>query len=186
MILWLGVGAGLMAGLGVSRWQGQSYRYPTLDHIGLVFIGFLPQLVIIYLGSNRITVPDWLAALSIVVSQFLLLVFAWLNRSNAGMPVLIAGLILNLAVIVANGGFMPIDPDTAGQVVGAERVSSIDLGSRIGYKDVLLPAEDTHFEWLADRYTLPAWVPYQAAFSLGDVLIAIGAFGLLAYQKSRI
>jgi hypothetical protein len=183
MILWLGLGAGLVTGLGLSRWRGQSYRSPTLDHLWLVFIGFLPQLLVIYLGNNIVTVPDWLAAISIVTSQLLLLVFAGLNRHLPGMWILIAGLILNLVVMVANGGFMPINPNTAERIVGAERIASFELGSRFGYKDILLPATETRLEWLADRFLPPFWLPYQVAFSLGDVFIAIGAFGILAFQK---
>lgn len=186
MVLWLGLGFGLAAGLGMSKWRGQTYRYPAFEHIWLIFVGFLPQFLIIYLGTNRVTIPDWIAAFSIVTSQALLLIFAWLNRHSPGMLILIAGLILNLAVIIANGGFMPIDPTTAERVVGAERIESFEPGSRIGYKDILLPAADTRLEWLSDRFLPPAWFPYQVAFSLGDVLIAAGAFGILAFQKSNI
>jgi uncharacterized membrane protein YhhN len=119
----------------------KSYRSPTLNHIWLVFLGFLPQLLVIYLGNNIVTIPDWLAALSIVTSQLLLLIFAWLNRHLPGMPILIAGLILNLVVMVANGGFMPINPNTAERIVGAERIASFELGSRIGYKDISAPRD---------------------------------------------
>lgn len=185
MILWLGLGAGLVTGLGWSKWHGYPYRSPALNHIWLVFLGFLPQFLVIYFGNNRVTVPDGLAALSIVLSQLLLLVFAWLNRRLAGMSILIAGLILNLAVIVANGGFMPINPNTAERVIGAEGMASFELGSRIGYKDILLPATETRLGWLADRFLPPIWSPYQVAFSLGDIFIAFGAFGMLAYQKSN-
>jgi hypothetical protein len=184
MILWLGLGAGLVTGLGWSTWRGHSYHFPALNHIWLVFIGFLPQLLVIYLGNNLVAIPDWLAALSIVTSQLLLLIFTWLNRHLPGMPILIAGLVINLAVIIANGGFMPINPNTAERIVGAERMTSFELGSRIGYKDILLPATETRLEWLADRFLPPVWLPYQVAFSLGDVFIAIGAFGILAFQKS--
>jgi hypothetical protein len=185
MILWLGLGAGLVTGLGWSRWHGNPYRSPTLHYIWLVFLGFLPQLLVVYLGNSLVTIPDWLAALSIVTSQLLLLIFAWLNRHLPGMPILIAGLVLNLAVMVANGGFMPINPNTAERIVGTERIASFELGSRIGYKDILLPAAETRLEWLADRFLPPVWLPYQVAFSLGDVFIAAGAFGILAFQKSN-
>jgi hypothetical protein len=185
VILWLGLGAGLVTGLGLSKWHGHPYRSPSLGYIWLVFLGFLPQLLVIYLGNSLVTIPDWLAALSIVTSQLLLLIFAWLNRHLPGMPILIAGLVLNLAVMVANGGFMPINPNTAERIVGTERIASFELGSRIGYKDILLPATETRLEWLADRFLPPAWLPYQVAFSLGDVFIAAGAFGILAFQKSN-
>lgn len=183
MILWLGLGAGLVTGLGWSRWRGYPYRSPTLKYIWLVFLGFLPQLLVIYLGNNLVRIPDWLAALSIATSQSLLLIFAWLNRSLPGMSILIAGLILNLAVMFANGGFMPINPDTAERIIGTERLASFELGSRIGYKDILLPASETRLELLADRFLPPGWLPYQVAFSLGDILIAFGTFGILAFQK---
>jgi hypothetical protein len=185
MILWLGLGIGLATGLGLSRLCGHPYRPPTLNHIWLVFVGFLPQFLAIYLGNIRVTIPDWLAALSIVTSQLVLLIFAWLNRQLAGMSILIVGLFFNMAVMIANGGFMPINPNTAERLIGAEKISSFEPGSRIGYKDILLLAKETRLEWLADRFLPPVGFPYQVAFSLGDVFIASGAFWMLAYQKSN-
>ena len=185
MILLLGLVAGFVVGLGWAKWYGHPYQAPMLRYIWLVFVGFLPQVLVIYLANNRVTIPDWLAALSIVTSQLFLLVFAWLNRNLPGMSILIAGLVLNLAVMITNGGFMPINPNTARRIVGADKISSIAQGSRIGYKDILLPAMETHFELLADRFLPPAGFPYQVAFSLGDAFIAIGAFWILAYQKAN-
>ena len=186
MILWLGLGAGLVTGLGWSKLRGHPYRYPVLNHIWLVFVGFLPQFFVIYLGSPRVTIPDWMAATVIATSQFTLLIFAWLNRHLVGMLILILGLILNMAVMVANGGFMPINPSTAERIVGTERISGFEPGSRIGYKDILLPENETQLEILADRFLPPIGFPYQVAFSLGDVFIALGAFWILANQKSTI
>ena len=184
MILWLGLGAGLATGLGWSRLRGYPYQSPALSHIWLVFVGFLPQFFVIYLGNTRFTTPDWLAALCIVTSQFILFIFAWVNRHLPGMSILMIGLLLNMAVMVANGGFMPINPVTAERLVGAEKIESYQIGSRIGHKDILLPVDDTQLEWLADRVLPPVGFPYQVAFSLGDVFIAFGAFWILAHQKT--
>jgi len=184
VVLWLGIGLGLVTGLGLSRWQGYSYSPPIFNYIWLALLGFLSQFFAIYLVNIRIIVPDWLAALSILISQLVLLIFAWLNRHNFGMMILIMGLVLNLIVMTANKGFMPINPSTAEQVIGTERISSYKLGDRIGYKDILLPVTETRLEMLADRFLPPKSFPHQVAFSLGDVFIAFGAFWILAYQKN--
>ena len=184
MILWLGLGTGLVTGLGWSKLQGRPYRYPALNHIWLVFAGFLPQFLAVYLGNALIKIPDWLTALSVVTTQLTLLIFAWLNRHLAGMMVLIIGLLLNMAVMIANNGFMPINPNTAERIIGTEKVATFESGSRIGYKDILLPKSEAKLEILSDRFLPPVGFPYQVAFSLGDVFIAFGAFWILAYQKS--
>jgi len=89
----------------------------------------------------------------------------------------------NLIVIAANGGFMPISPQTASRLVPPTAVQSMALGSRFGAgKDILLLPQDTRLECLADRFLLPEGFPYQVAFSLGDIFIALGAFWLFARQ----
>ncbi|HLA88119.1 MAG TPA: DUF5317 family protein, partial [Anaerolineales bacterium] len=132
------------------------------------------------------TFPEWLVAGCLLTSQIILLGFAWLNRRIPGMSILICGVALNLVVMAANDGFMPISPQTASRLVSEDRLLDIQPGSRFGVKDILLHPQDTRFEWLADRFLPPDWSSYQVAFSLGDVLIAFGAFWLLAKPESSI
>lgn len=183
MILALAVVAGLMAGLGWARWRSHLYQPPDLKYLWLVFVAFLPQFVVFYLPGSRQSISDhWLAFL-LPLSQALLLAFAWLNRRQPGMMILLIGTALNLTIITANGGFMPISPQAASHLVSQEVLDDIQPGDRFGTKDILLPPQDTRFEWLADRFLPPAWFTYQVAFSLGDVFIAIGVFWLLARQE---
>lgn len=183
MILWVALGAGLLAGIGVSRCKRHPYSPPTLKHIWIVFVGFLPQFLAIYLTRTRVLFPDWLAAFCVLASNITLLVFAWFNRRIHGMPVLIVGLMLNLAVIAANGGFMPISPQVVERLVGVDHAALLEEGSRFGLKDILLTKSATHLELLSDRFLPPKWFPYQVAFSLGDIFIGAGVFQILASPK---
>ena len=183
MVLLLALGIGLILGIVWARWLGNPYQPPRLKHSWLAIVAFLPQFLVTFFERTRTFAPDWVAALAIITSQALLLFFAWLNRQLPGMLVLIIGIVLNLTVMVANGGFMPINPQTAERIVGKERITSFETGDRIGYKDMLLPRNGTRLELLADRFLPPDGFPYQVAFSLGDIFIAIGACWILAYQK---
>jgi hypothetical protein len=151
----------------------------------LVWVAFLPQLVVAFLPVSRYLLPDWLAASSLSTSLIVFLAFVWLNRRLPGMPILIIGLGLNLIVILANHGWMPISPLTASHLAVGNGIQSISVGSRFGQKDILLLPQDMHFEILADRFLLPDWFPYKVAFSLGDILIALGIFWLLAKPADR-
>ncbi len=186
MILLFALVAGLLTGLALAFWRKHSYQPPELQHLWLVFIAFLPQFIVLYLPADRISFPDWLVVLLLISSQIGLLVFVWVNRCLPGMLVLLCGFAFNLTVMTANGGFMPISPQTASRLVSEETLQEARPGSRFGAKDILLPPEETQFEWLADRFLPPKWFPYQVAFSLGDVFIAIGVFWLLARTRTRI
>lgn len=186
MILLFALLAGLLVGLGWARWRKQPYAAPAVQSIWLAFIAFIPQLLIVYVPASRHILPDWIAALSLSLSIILFLIFAWLNRYLPGMPILLVGLLLNLAVILSNGGWMPISPETASHLTSATAIQVVSPGSRFGQKDVLLNPQDTRLEFLADRFLLPNWLPYQAAFSLGDVFIAAGIFWLFAKPISNM
>jgi len=175
-----------VVGVAWSRWRGHSYQPPYLRVSWLAFPAFLPQFLVLYLPYTREHISDWFSSVCLIASLLFFLGFTWLNRHVAGMSILIIGLVLNLAVIGLNGGFMPISPQTAGHLVSENRMLDYQLGDRFGTKDILLLPENTRFEWLADRFLTPAWTSYRAAFSLGDVLIAIGAFGILAWTGSPV
>lgn len=180
MVLLLAIAAGLLAGMGWARWRGQPYQPPKLQHLWLVFIAFVPQFIIVYLPITRRLFPNWLVVDFLLASQIMLLAFVWLNRRIMGMSILLCGVVLNILVMTTNGGFMPISPQTASRLVSEDLLGHTPPGSRFGIKDILLLPEDTHFEWLADRFLPPTWFPYQVAFSLGDLFIALGTFWLLA------
>jgi len=183
VILLSAVGVGLLIGIGKARWQGQIYRLPPLKFFWLVALAYLPQLLLLALTRKQVVVPVETAGIMLVISLGMLMVFVWLNRHLPGMPILLGGLIMNLAVIAANGGLMPISPQTASQLVSGEARPALEPGGRFGEKDVLLPEQEMRLEFLSDRYLLPAWFPYKAAFSLGDALVGAGALWFLVANQ---
>jgi len=178
VILLVGVFVGLIAGY-LRAWLGKRpYTLPEIRHVELLLLAFLPQLLIFFVPqTSRLVSPQW-AALILPLSLGILVLFLWFNRHLQGFWLLAVGLLLNLAVIVANGGLMPISPETVAIVHGTQ-VEEIIEGQTIGDKNVVVPVEDTRLEWLGDRFTVPDPWPIQFAYSLGDLFLAIGVFWVL-------
>jgi hypothetical protein len=183
LVLLIAILLGVPTGLLVAHWQKRAWAFPILRVQWLVIFAFLPQLFSFFLPATRMHIPNRWVSVGLLSSQILLLIFCWFNRHLSGVWLLALGLTLNFLVIAANRGFMPISPQTAGRLYPPEVVQTIPLGSRFGYgKDVLLLPADTNLVWLSDRFLPPEDFPYHAAFSLGDVVIAVGAFWLTAVQ----
>ncbi len=184
MILVTALIAGYLAGLCWAKWRKTNWQPPVLRSFWLIFVAFLPQVFAFYLPGVRNQIAAPVAAVCLVTSQVGLLLFCLLNRRLPGMYILAFGLLLNLAVISANGGLMPISTLTAAHLIPAQKLAGLEIGGRFGAsKDILLLPETIVFPWLADRFLPPGWSPYQFAFSLGDVFIGAGAFLMLALSQ---
>jgi len=168
---------GLVAGLLRAKFTGRTFQLAEPHDWWLVVVAFVPQWLTFFWGPTRRVASESLAAAVLVTSQSLLLVFAWRNRSQGAFWWLGFGLLLNWLVICLNGGLMPISPETVSQLAPEVDLRQIPLRERLGgSKDIVLPAAETRLPWLADRMVTPAWWPQRAAFSLGDILVALGAF----------
>jgi hypothetical protein len=110
-----------------------------------------------------------------VGSTALVVLVVVLNLRLAGLPIVLAGALSNLAAILANGGSMPASPSAlaaVGQTVGEGPTNSTVLAH---------PA----LEPLTDIFATPAWLPLANIFSIGDVLIAIGvAVAIVAAMRA--
>jgi hypothetical protein len=122
---------------------------------------------------------------ALVVSSLLLLPVIWRNRRSPGLALIGLGLALNLVVMVTNGGFMPITPEAVARIERQHLVVHLDGMKRMsGSKGIVLPREETALWALSDIFIIPSPFPVASAFSLGDVLVAVGAFIFL--QKAMV
>jgi hypothetical protein len=180
MVLVAAVIIGSLLGIGRAWINKQEYRVYDLKAPALVLLAFLPQFLIFYLPSTRSRIPETTASILFISSLTILIAFSLLNIRKTSFWPVIAGFLLNVAVILLNGGWMPISPQTAQKIMPAGSVDLLKIGQRIGYsKDILLTREETRLWFLSDRLTLPQWVNYGVAFSVGDLLLFIGIIWLL-------
>jgi Family of unknown function (DUF5317) len=105
---------------------------------------------------------------------------AWVSSSASrwAWTVAAVGVLLNCAVVVANGGHMPQSQEAriaAG--ASAERVAG--LASEPGWRNVAPMTDESRLPWLGDVLPEPAWLPLHNVMSLGDVLLASGIAGVL-------
>lgn len=115
-----------------------------------------------------------------LLSHGVLLALVWRNRRQVSVLILGLGVVCNLAVIAANGGLMPISPETLVQINPGSMLEQWTGGIHYGYsKDLILLQEQTRLWLLSDILILPPPFPWPTAFSLGDLLIAAGVLLLL-------
>ncbi|MDP9226786.1 MAG: DUF5317 domain-containing protein [Actinomycetota bacterium] len=136
-------------------------------HTWTVIVGLALQIMIISIipFSN----PGMLAAAHLVSYGFIG-AFVYANRSERGLWVLGAGWGCNLAAIAANGGIMP----TASAVVTSS-ARTVAANEFINSRTL----EHPKLQFLGDIFAIPRSWPLHNVFSVGDVLIAAGAFILL-------
>ncbi len=184
MVLILAIAAGWLSGLVWSWISRKPYRVPELSRIWLVLVAVSPQLLIFHIPFTAGWFSNSWAPTVLVISQLVLLGFVWANRDLIGIRILGLGLILNLVVILLNGGLMPLTPETAQAIFPETPLSAWQIGSRPGRsKNVILQFEDTRLAWLSDVVLLPEWFPWIRALSPGDLLISLGVFWLLAIEN---
>ena len=109
------------------------------------------------------------------------------NLRRPGMAWLLAGMGLNVLVMAANGGLMPVSPETLVRG-GREHVLALPQppapssdGVVRRKKNIVLREEETRFALFSDRLVVPG---HAGAFSAGDVVIAMGI--VLALWKADL
>jgi hypothetical protein len=140
-------------------------------------LAFLVQAFLIFIPGEMGGGLLSARSLILVSSYGLLFVVVFYNRRLSGVKLIGLGLLLNLLVIVANGGFMPIRPDTLVQIGYDSNVPRLETGYLVARtKNIVMAPGEARLWFLSDILVLPSPFPIPSALSLGDVLIVAGVF----------
>ncbi len=115
-----------------------------------------------------------------LASYALLAAFVALNRKERGLLLMGLGMLLNVVVIAANGGYMPTYPEllaAAGRLEAAQKLKA--MGTYANNVCINCEGVSARLTFLGDVFYVPAGVPFANVFSLGDVLLAVGLIALL-------
>jgi uncharacterized protein DUF5317 len=151
-----------LTGGGLSRLADLQLRA-----VPIIFVALVVQVVIIsFIGGG----PSWLHPALHLSTYAVALWFVFMNRAVPGAWLLGAGGLSNFVAIAANGGTMPASK-AAIQTAGVAHGSQVFANSAA--------VNHAHLGFLGDVFAIPASWPVHNVFSIGDVLIALGALVLI-------
>ncbi|MFV2063053.1 MAG: DUF5317 domain-containing protein [Chloroflexota bacterium] len=104
-----------------------------------------------------------------VISTLAVMAALLRNMRFRGLVIIAVGAALNLIVVIANGGAMPSAPDAWLALNGVAEVPVAHFSNSV------LIGPGTWFPFLGDVFVWPRPLPLANVFSIGDVIIAVGA-----------
>ena len=145
---------------------------------GLILVGFLIQIIIFndFWQKNPTLQP--FTSLAYIISLALLMLALAKNHTIPGMLILTLGFFFNALAITLNGGFMPASLD-AWTTAGFSPLAPGEL-----HNNSIGMSPGTLVPFLGDIFAIPKGFIFPNVFSIGDVIISIGAVILI--QKTMV
>ena len=165
----------------VTIGRGSLVRLKDLDlrAPGLFLLAALIKVLLMILGMRESPLATHVGVHLNIVSYGLILLGLWWNRRHRPLVLVGLGVILNVLVIFANGGSMPVDRDLAVRAGNAALVELLDSPAYVTHTPI---TTGTRLRALADVLALPLLIPRPRFFSpgsIGDVFITLGSCWLL-------
>lgn len=171
----------LLAGLAIGLLRGGSLRGLAgiqLRHTWLILVGLLLQVIAFSDFFAELPEHDAAARALYVLSNAVVIGGLCLNLHLPPLRLLLAGAVANTTAIVANGGYMPASPDALRAAGMLRQLEGMTAAGHLN--NSLLGGNQTHLPLLTDIFAIPAGLPLANVFSIGDVLIGLGAMWLVA------
>ena len=172
---------GCVVGFAVAWAAGANPRLLSdvrLRWTGLVLAALGVQVAMFAVG---VALPIGISSTNVhVASYVLLLVFAARNGRVPGFALAGLGLACNAAAIFLNGGRMPVSAEAWAESTGT------DVASQAGHvhNNVATMDAGTHLGFLGDVFAIPHGIPLANTFSIGDILLVMGAT-LFVFRSGR-
>ncbi len=156
----IAIAVGLAAG-GSLR----SFEHVTIHWWGVALAGLMLQVLPAPVVAGR-----GLGSAMLAASYVLLAMFLWVNRRLPAVPLMLVGVVLNIVVILPNGG-MPVSASALQASGGSAAVLDVATGKHhlMTDQDVLRPLADV----------IPVRAPIGIVISVGDILLYLGTAILL-------
>jgi cytochrome bd-type quinol oxidase subunit 2 len=153
-----------------------------IRHLELLLGAFAVKVAVAVLGTTHSQGAVMVARPLNVIGALLLLSVVWLNRRIPGALVFAAGLTLNLIVIVAFGGRMPVllpnDVDPNSPVLALLRGGLDPLHVALAHPQGLW--------FIGDIFAIPGLGGHSSLVSIGDLLMAAGVAWLIIRCSQRV
>ncbi|RJQ32880.1 MAG: hypothetical protein C4589_00095 [Peptococcaceae bacterium] len=147
----------------------------------LILTALLLQVMIFSPLGSRFSLP---VPYIYIFSYFLIIFFIILNINIKSFIIIGTGMLSNFLAITANGGYMPAKIEHLQYFSSPETIELLKKG--MASNNSIMLTEHSKLSFLADIYYLPPDLPLANVFSIGDVIIAAGAFILfqeLSFRK---
>jgi hypothetical protein len=149
---------GLLSGGSAERLGRLRFRWGALIAVGMaVQLSLFSSPVGAWLGDAAPAVY--------ILSNVMVLIAVTVNLAIRGLALVMAGGGSNLLAIVANGGYMPVSP---------EALAAMGRAPQDGFSNSIL-MDHVNLAPLTDIFAMPTFIPAANVFSIGDVLIGVGA-----------
>lgn len=154
-----------------------SYRGGWVTMGLIVGLFFLQSVLVIYVPGQSL----WQVVI-LNGAQIALMLLFLLNHHIPGAKMFALGIALNVLVMLANGGWMPLTPETYHFVHPDRPV--VEQTRPSNSKNILLPRSETNLWILAD--IIPITLPWRrTAVSPGDILLVAGVAQLIFQATAR-
>lgn len=139
---------------------------------------FLQAALIIYIPGQT-----FLQMVILILSQLGLLFLILLNRHLPGAKIFALGILLNILVMGANGGWMPVTPETYAFIHPGRDIAL--QAKPPSSKNIILTRADTKLWILSDIIRIK--LPWRGnAISIGDLLLIAGTAQFLFQPTSKM